>query len=363
MSRLRVTHLTPALFGRGGVFGGGERYAFELARHMAREVPTTLVAFGERPEVFTTPEGLRVRVVGPAWAVRGQRFNPLHPSLIRAVASADVIHCHQTHVVASELAALLGRLGGRRVFTSDLGGGGWCLGSRLNTERWFRGHLHISEYSRTLAGGSGNPRHRVILGGVDTDRFSPDDGVPREPLVVFVGRLMPHKGVDVLIDALPPGLTLELIGRPYHDGYFARLKAAAAGKRVVFRPDCDDAAIVRAYRRATCVVLPSVYRDCDGIETRVPELLGQTPLEGMACGAAAIVTDVASLPEVVADGVTGFVVPPNDPVALRSKLEWLRDHPTEARAMGEAGRLWVQERFTWPAVVTRCLAAYTGADA
>lgn len=363
MNRMRVTHLTPALFGRGGVFGGGERYAFELARHMAREVPTTLVAFGDRPERFTTPDGLKVQVLGPAWAVRGQKFNPLHHGLIRAVASANVVHTHQTHLLASELAALLGRLSGRRVFASDLGGGGWNLGSRLRTGGWFHGHLHISEYSRTLAGGAGDPRHRVILGGVDTDTFSPSPEVPREPLVVYVGRLMPHKGIDDLIQALPGGLKLELIGRPYHEPYYARLKELAVGKQVEFRPDCNDTEVVRAYRRATCVVLPSVYRDFYGNESKVPELLGQTPLEGMACGAAAVVTNVASLPEVVADGVTGFVVPPNDPSALRAKLEWLRDHPEAAGRMGDAGRRWVSDRFTWPAVVRRCLAAYSGTEA
>ncbi len=362
MNPLRVTHITPALFGRGGVYGGGERYAFELARHMAREVPTSLVACGDRAERFTTPDGLRVRVLGPAWAVRGQKSNPLHPGLVLAVASADVIHCHQTHTLASEIAALLGRLSGRRAFTSDLGGGGWCLGARVKSADWFHGHLHISEYSRALAGGT-PPRHRVILGGVDADLFSPSAAVPREPLVVYVGRLMPHKGVDVLIDALPEGLSLELIGRPYAAPYHARLRELAAGKRVLFRPDCDDAEVVRAYRRAVCVVLPSVYRDCFGNESRVPELLGQTPLEGMACGAAAVVTDVASLPEVVADGDTGFVVPPNDPAALRTKLEWLRDHAEPARRMGEAGRRRVLELFSWAAVVRRCLAAYAGEDA
>lgn len=363
MTRLRVTHISPALFGRNGVFGGGERYAFELARHMARRVPTSLVAFGDRSERFTTSGGLRVQVFGPSWAVRGQSANPLHYGLIRAVASADVVHCHQTHILASELAALMGRLTRRRVFASDLGGGGWCLGGRLNTGSWFSGHLHISEYSRSLADAATKPQHRVILGGVDTDTFSPSAEVPREPLVVYVGRLMPHKGVDVLIQALPPGFTLELIGRPYHQPYHDRLRELAEGKRVVFRTECDDTEVVRAYQRATCVVLPSVYRDCYGNESRVPELLGQTPLEGMACGAAAIVTAVASLPEVVADGMTGFVVPPNDPTALRAKLEWLRDHPIDAREMGEAGRRWVLERFTWPAVVERCLTAYTGAHA
>jgi hypothetical protein len=141
----RVVHLTPALFGEGGTFGGAERYAFELARHMARVTPTTLVSFSDSPRLFTSPEGLRVRMLGPAWHVRGQRFNPIHPGILRAVLGADVIHCHQPHTLAAELAALLARVSRRRVFTSDLGGGGWGFSSRLKTDRWFHGHLHISE--------------------------------------------------------------------------------------------------------------------------------------------------------------------------------------------------------------------------
>ena len=354
----RVVHLTPALFGAGGVFGGAERYSYELARHMSLAVPTTLVTFADRPRRFTTPDGLQVRVLGPAWHVRGQHLNRLHPGIVRAVAGADVVHCHQPHTLAAELVALLARAMRRRVVASDLGGGGWGFSSRLNTDPWFQAHLHISEYSRTIAGHAGRPCATVIYGGVDTELFVPEPAVPREPLVVFVGRLMPHKGVNDLIDALPDGLTLELIGRPYDERFQAELRRRAAGKRVFFRPDCDDAELVHAYRRAACVVLPSVYRDCYGHESRVPELLGQTLIEGMACGTPAVCTDVASMPEVVVDGVTGFVVPPNDPAALRGRLSWLRDRPDEVRRLGAAGRRRVLERFTWDAVVRRCLAIY-----
>src|SRR5262249_25532314 len=159
-------------------------------------------------------------------------------------------------------------------------------------------------------------------GGVDTEKFSPDPAVPREPVVLFVGRLVPHKGVNYLIEALPDGLTLEVIGRPYDAGFAAELRRLAAGRAVRFRADCDDAEVVRACRRALCVVLPSVYRSPAGGETPVPELLGQTLLEGMACRTPVVCTAVASLPEVVADGVTGFVVAPNDPAALGAKLAW-----------------------------------------
>jgi glycosyltransferase involved in cell wall biosynthesis len=107
-----------------------------------------------------------------------------------------------------------------------------------------------------------------------------------------------------------------------------------------------------------CIVLPSVYRTDEGHATLVPELLGQTLLEGMACGTPAICTDVASMPEVVEDGVTGFVVPPNDPARLGERLAWMREHPAVAAAMGAAGRRRVLERFTWSSVVDRCLDAY-----
>src|SRR6185503_6569117 len=71
---MRVLHVVPALFGPDGLVGGAERYAFELARHMASAVPTKLVGFGETArEEWRGP--LRVRTL-PAWHVRGQRSNP-----------------------------------------------------------------------------------------------------------------------------------------------------------------------------------------------------------------------------------------------------------------------------------------------
>jgi hypothetical protein len=106
------------------------------------------------------------------------------------------------------------------------------------------------------------------------------------------------------------------------------------------------------------VVLPSVYRTAAGHQSPIPELLGQTLLEGMSCEAPTIATNVASLPEVVEDGLTGFLVPPNDPDAIGAKLRWLKDNPDHTREMGAAGRIRVLQRFTWPQVVNRCLDAY-----
>jgi glycosyltransferase involved in cell wall biosynthesis len=358
-SRPRVLHLVPALFGAGGVIGGGERYVFELARHMAAVTPTTLLSFGGADEIRR--EGpLTIRVLGEPWLVRRQRSNPFSPRILSSVRECDVVHCHQQHILVSSFAAAVARATGRRVVCTDLGGGGWDVSAYVNTDRWYHAHLHLSEYSRRIAGHERSPRASVIYGGVDAARFCPG---PRHVVgkeALFVGRILPHKGLDDFVDALgieTPGV---ILGPVPDAAYLARLRERARGRPVEFRHGCSDDDLVTSYRRAACVVLPSVYRDRDGRHTEVPELLGQTLLEGMACGRPAICTAVASLPEIVEHGVTGLVVPPNDPVALGAALRWIAMHPAEALRMGEAGRRRVLERFTWEAVVRRCLDRYDG---
>jgi glycosyltransferase involved in cell wall biosynthesis len=355
----RVVHIVPALFGAGGVFGGAERYAFELARHMARVTPTTLVSFGDHDTDECVGE-LRVRTVGGPWLVTGQRANPFSLRVLGEIARADVVHCHQQHVLMSSAAALGARALGRRVFCSDLGGGGWDVSAYVSTDRWFHGHLHISAYSRDVAGHTGRRDAWVIYGGVDTNRFSGDSTQIRGGHALFVGRILPHKGLDDLVDAANPHTEVRIVGPAPDADYLVRLRARTGGRPVSFVHGLTDEALVAEYRRAACIVLPSVYRDRDGRETLVPELLGQTLLEAMACGTPAVCTRVASLPEVVEDGVTGIVVPPNDPAALAAAIRWLNQHPDDGRRMGAAGRARVLERFTWDRVVQQCLAIYCG---
>ena len=124
---MRVVHIVPATCGDGGIYGGGERYAYELARHMARTVDTRMIAFGERDRRERI-DGLELRVIGHPWYVRGNHTNPFAFAMIPELRGADVVHCHQQHVVASSVAALASRLARRRVFVTDLGGGGDAFG-------------------------------------------------------------------------------------------------------------------------------------------------------------------------------------------------------------------------------------------
>jgi glycosyltransferase involved in cell wall biosynthesis len=350
-----VLHIVPAPFdSTHGILGGAERYAFELARHMAERVPTRLVTFGDAAR-RTTAGRLAVKVLH-AHYVGGQRSNPISASLWGELRDARVVHCHQQHILASSLAAIMGRLRRRRVFATDLGGGGLDMSSYVSTDSWYHGHLHVSEYSRRVAGHGRNPRARVILGGVDTVKFSPGEAAGDS--VLFVGRLLPHKGVHDLIDAVPPDVPLRIVGRRMDEAYLNTLHARASGKAVTFLHETSDDQLVEEYRRAFCVVLPSVYTAPDGAYTPVPELLGQTLLEGMACGKPAICTHVASMPEVVTDRETGYVVPAGNPAMLRAAIVALHDDPALVRRLGEAGRRRVLEHFRWEQVVDRCLAAY-----
>jgi glycosyltransferase involved in cell wall biosynthesis len=357
MAELRVVHLVPALFGPRGVVGGAERYAYELAKAMATQVRTKLVTFGQEPGI-ERDGALEIRILGKVRQVRGQASNPISTEMFAALREASLVHCHQQHVLASSLAAAYCRLSGRKVFVSDLGGGGWDISAYLSTDRWYHGHLHISEYSRRVFGHEHNRWAHVILGGVDTEKFSPGGTERVGEDVLFVGRILPHKGINYLVEALPDDMRLIVVGPPDDERFVTDIRGLAASKQVVFRHGVADSELVRLYRSALCVVLPSVYETMYGQRTEIPELLGQTLLEGMSCGIPGLCTDVASLPEVVENKVSGFVVAPNDSSALREALLRLRGDRERTAQMGMAARKRVLETFTWASVVRRCLHSY-----
>lgn len=358
---MKVLHVSPTYFGDQSVVGGGERYACELARAMARRHDVTLLSFAAEPRSALDGR-LRTVYLRRRRSGRGPDLSALSPAFLRWVRWADVVHCHQVHTTSTTAAVMLGRLLGRPTFVTDLGGGErYALSYHLPILRWARAFLLISKYSRRLAleapAGSRPDRLEVVYGGVDEGRFSPGTEAPGGR-ALFVGRVLPHKGIDVLIEAVDGTFALDVVGPTLDPRYFADLKERSLGKAARFHGSVGEAELVERYRRALVTVLPSVYEDCYGRRTRIPELLGLAALESLACGTPAIVTDVASLPEIVRDGITGFVVPPNDPKAIRERIHYLAAHPERAREMGRCGREDVLARFTWDRVAARCEAAY-----
>ena len=363
---MRILHVSPTFFGEASIVGGAERYVWELARATARLADVSIVTFGPDARRFER-DGVRVE------QLRSRRMldhplasNPLNATFVREIRRADVVHCHQVHALPTDAAIVLARLFRRPVFVTDLGGGHSRAPSLyLPIQRMATGYLLISAYSRQLWTRPNRSRPpdslEVIYGGVDVDRFSPGGHVDPNS-ILFVGRLLAHKGIEHLIDAIEDPLTLRIVGRPYDPVYFAMLRDRAKGKPVAFETGVDDAGLVERYRSCLACVLPSVATDWQGRTTQVAELLGLVVLEAMACGRPAVVSRTTSLPELVEDGHTGFIVPPGDAAALRSRLQQLRADPTLASRMGAAARDAVLQRFTWDATARRCLAAYKGAQ-
>ncbi|HEX2186599.1 MAG TPA: glycosyltransferase family 4 protein [Chloroflexota bacterium] len=357
---MRVIHIAPTPFGTGGLFGGGERYPHELARALARDVDCTLLTFGRRPSRGREPGGLHVRTLRALTFLRGHPAHPVAPGLPALLRHADLVHTHHMRSLPSRLAALTARARRRPAVVTDHGlqGGDWAgLLPRL-----FARFLAVSAYSaRELR--APPDRTRLIYGGADPDRYAPDPAASRHG-VLFVGRLTPHKGVDRLIAALPPGARLQVAGSEGHDpqpperDYPVRLRQLAAGRDVEFLGPVADARLPALYRQAAVLALPSVHRTCYGREIRVSELLGLVVLEAMASGTPVVCSRLGGLVEVVEHGVTGFLVEPGDVGELRERLAELLQDPGLARRMGRQARELVLARFTWRACAERCLAAY-----
>jgi glycosyltransferase involved in cell wall biosynthesis len=360
-NEMRVVHVAPTLFGPPGIFGGGERYPLELARTLARQVDCELVSFAGERRAWTDSSGLRIRVLRSITFLGGHPAHPLALGLGHALRDADIVHAHQLRSAPSRLAALHARI--RRIPTAvtdhGLGGGNWAgLLPRL-----FDRFLTVSAYSaRELA--VPPSRTRVVYGGADPARFRPDPDARRRG-VLFVGRLTPHKGVDRLIDALPGDAELRIVGSAGHDPdpperhYPDLLRSLAAKRRVEFLGPVADADLPSLYRGSQVLALPSVHVTHYGRTIAISELLGLSAIEAMACATPVVASSVGGLPEVVEDGITGFLVEPGNTEELRERLAEILGDRRLAERLGRRARERFLERFTWEACAERCLSAYS----
>lgn len=194
---------------------------------------------------------------------------------------------------------------------------------------------------------------KVVELGIDTRLFTRRTDAraalgldPARPLVVFVGgKYMARKGIDHLVDALGPDPvdTLVLGGLPH-------------------RPLPPWAKVVGAVPRE---MIPLYYSAADVVAVpSLQEIFGLTVLEAAACETPVVAYATDGIPELIVPEKTGVLVPTGDRAGLGLALRALLADPARRRAMGQAGRAWVEERFTLDAYVARAEAAFAeGLDA
>jgi len=175
--------------------------------------------------------------------------------------------------------------------------------------------------------------------------------------ILFVGRITPEKGLDLLLDALtrvPGDWHLSVVGAGIGLAQArTRVGELNLDTRVTFRGWLNGDALVNAYRDAAVVVVPS----------RWPEPFGVVGIEAMAHGRPVVAFGVGGIPDWLADGVGGFIVPPADVATMADRIAAVLAHPTEAEAMALRGRARVLREFSEAAHLAKLLPLYERAGA
>jgi len=340
---VKVIHISPTYFSNESLLGGGERFPIELAKAMSKYADVELISFGKYNKILPLSRNVNLYIF-KRW--NNNILNPFNPLFLQKLKDADIIHCHQYMNFPTKLAIIFDKLFKKRIFVTDLGMAQAVPPWYFDWSRWIDKFLVISEFSRGHL-----KRHRapkeVIYGGVDIDKFRP---LPqKENKVLSVGRLTPHKGINYLIEAIPPDIELDIVGPVFDQKYYECLRKLAFGKKINFLHGLTDEEMAHRFATASVFVFPGVFEN---------ELFALVILEAMASGCAVIGTNVGGIPEIIIDGKTGFLVPPRDPIALREKIEYLIGNPETTLQMGEAGRRRTEEMFTWDSVAKRCIEAY-----
>ncbi|OUL30803.1 glycosyltransferase [Nostoc sp. 106C] len=362
---MKIVHVTPTYFDESSIIGGGERYPTELATWMANFVDTTLVSFSSARRNYHQGD-LKIETYPVKKLIHGNKINPLSFQYLRSIINSDIdiVHIHHIHTLVSDLGCLLAALLGKRVFVTDYGGGGsLVLNQKLPVFRGYKNAIAYSRFGLDFIPVELQEKSVLIKGGIDTNKFCADTSLKKENNILYVGRILPHKGINYLIDGFRllnrSDYKLKIVGRVYSEEFYQDLKQQADGLNVEFIHDADDQQLLHEYRTAMVTVLPSVHTSCYGDYTPVPELMGFTLLESQACGTPVICTDAGAMHEFVDNGKTGFVVKQNSGEAIAVTLRQIVDLPSsEYEKYQNYCRDWITP-LGWLTVVKKHLEIYT----
>jgi glycosyltransferase involved in cell wall biosynthesis len=397
-------HASP-LAAVGGVDSGGQNiYVAETARHLAaRGYSVDVFTRKDQPDLPEVVEWLPgVRVVhvpaGPAAFVRKEDILPWIPEFASFVQSFaaheryDIVHAHffMSGMVAMELKEALGvpyvmtfhALG--LVRRLHQGAADEFPAKRISIEREV-----IDAADALIAECPDDRRNLVTLYNADPTKiavipcgFASDEfwpiaprfarralGLPSDvPVLLSVGRLVPRKGVDNIIRAL--GVLVRRLGVPAEllvvggnsdipdvqaTPEISRLRSVAAEAGVADR--------VTFTGRRSRELLKLYYSAADVfVTTPWYEPFGMTPVEAMACGTPVVGARVGGIQYSVLDGVTGYLVPPNDPVALAERLNQICCSPRLAERLSSVAVRRAYSLFRWERVARSLAALYADVE-
>lgn len=277
--------------------------------------------------------------------------------LVRAIraARADIVHTHLVH------ADVIGALAPRAPVVSSkhnpdpFRAGPWRYIERALALRTRR-IVAISDAVRRFSVervGLPPARIDVVHYGLDSlpEPWGENPALPipdGAPLLLCVARLAPQKGVDVAVRALPqlPGATLLVLGEgPERPRLEELARELGVAERTLMPGRVGDVAAL--YRRCDAVVHPARW-----------EGFGLAMLEGMLAGKPVVAANAASAPELVAEGETGMLVPPDDPPALARAVTSLLEDRARSASFGAAGVVRARSEFSVARMAEATIAVY-----
>jgi starch synthase len=376
------------------VYGGAGVHVAELVAALRRDVDVVVRCFGlprDEPHTYASLVPPQLTSANPSLATVGVDLQ-----MAEDVVGADLVHSHTWYAnAAGHLAKLLHgiphvvtahSLEPLRPWKAEQLGGGYRISSWIEKTAFEAADAVIAVSAGMRADilrcypDIDPARVHVVHNGIDLERWTrvQDDAVlerfgidPSARSVVFVGRITRQKGLPYLLAAareLDPDVQLILCaGAPDTPEIMAEVQAGvkllqSEREGVIWidemLPQHELAAVLSA---GTVFVCPSIY-----------EPLGIVNLEAMACGLPVVGTATGGIPEVVADGLTGRLVPirqsddgtgtPLEPerfiADLAAALSEVLADPETARLMGEAGRLRAEAEFSWASIAERTRAVY-----
>lgn len=337
--------------------GGIENNVHFLSRGLAeRHRVSTLVFNTSRQTVREEVEGVDL-VRAASWGkLLSTEISPGYISWMRRL-PADLIHLHTPNPVGELGVSLLGHRGALVVtHHSDVirqRALRFAYGPVLNAvlkraDRiivYTRRYMESSETLRPF-----REKCVFIPHGLDLREFEATPGIEEraaeirrehgERIVLFVGRLVYYKGVDVLLEAVKDlDATVLVAGKgPMLEPLRRKARALGLEGRVRFLGPVSHREKVALYRACTLFTLPCTHRS---------EAFGQVQVEAQACERPVITTDIDSgVPEVTLDGETGFIVPPLDDRALAAAVRRLLDDGELRSRMGAAGRRRAESTYS-----------------
>lgn len=353
--------------------GGVESRVLNTARHMVRRSHSVTVFTSLLPktEEIESYDGIEIKRVKPALMLYK---TPITPKLNRMLRDYDVVDAHSPPPVHSyyaacackahkipfvltyhcdlEIPSLLGKIivG---IYNKTLG-----YYTMKNSDKIIVTTASYAATSRALW----KYDTTVIPTGVDTNVFKPDDKIRNairdkynmeksDCVVLFVGRLAAHKGLEYLIRSAKYTSAKYLIvgSGEMRNKLEVMAKKENLRGRIIFAGNVDDESLPAYYNAADIFVLPSVTR---------LEAMGLVILEAMACSKPVIVSDLPGVRELVTDRKDGLRVEAMNEKPLGEKINYLQSSPEIRRSFGETGRKKIQASFSWEKIIEKIEAVY-----